>query len=59
MKDEDVRLSFLHGQYVTFSDLSEEEAAKIVRYRLSPLYVSIHTDPDLRRRMLGNPGRPT
>ena len=56
VKDEDVRLSFLHGQYVTFSDLSEEEAAKIVRYRLSPLYVSIHTtDPQLRRRMLGNP----
>ncbi|MGZ8450098.1 MAG: DUF512 domain-containing protein [Candidatus Deferrimicrobiaceae bacterium] len=56
VKDEDVRLSFLHGQYVTFSDLSEEEAAKLVRYRLSPLYVSIHTtDPDLRRRMLGNP----
>jgi putative radical SAM enzyme (TIGR03279 family) len=56
VKDEDVRLSFLHGQYVTFSDLSEEEAAKIVRYRLSPLYVSIHTtDLDLRRRMLGNP----
>ena len=56
VKDEDVRLSFLHGQYVTFSDLSEKEEAKIVRYRLSPLYVSIHTtDPDLRRRMLGNP----
>jgi len=56
VKDEDVRLSFLHGQYVTFSDLSGEEAAKIVRYRLSPLYVSIHTtDPGLRRRMLGNP----
>lgn len=55
VKDEDVRLSFLHGQYVTFSDLSDEEAAKIVRYRLSPLYVSIHTtDPKLRRRMLGN-----
>jgi putative radical SAM enzyme (TIGR03279 family) len=56
LKDEDVRLSFLHGQYVTFSDLSGEEEAKIVRYRLSPLYVSIHTtDLDLRRRMLGNP----
>ena len=56
VKDEDVRLSFLHGQYVTFSDLSEGEAAKIVRYQLSPLYVSIHTtDPELRRRMLGNP----
>jgi putative radical SAM enzyme (TIGR03279 family) len=56
VKDEDVRLSFLHGQYVTFSDLTDEETAKIVRYRLSPLYVSIHTtDPELRRRMLGNP----
>jgi putative radical SAM enzyme (TIGR03279 family) len=56
VKDEDVRLSFLHGQYVTFSDLTEEEASKILRYRLSPLYVSIHTtDPGLRRRMLGNP----
>ncbi|MBI5418489.1 MAG: DUF512 domain-containing protein [Deltaproteobacteria bacterium] len=56
IKDEDVRLSFLHGQYVTFSDVSEEEIRKILRYRLSPLYVSIHTtDPALRRRMLGNP----
>ncbi len=56
VKDEDIRLSFLHGQYVTFSDLSEEEERKIARYRLSPLYVSIHTaSPDLRRRMLGNP----
>jgi putative radical SAM enzyme (TIGR03279 family) len=56
VKDEDVRLSFLHGQYVTFSDLTEEETSKILRYRLSPLYVSIHTtDPGLRRGMLGNP----
>ena len=56
VKDEDVRLSFLHGQYVTFSDLSEEEIRKIVRYRLSPLYVSVHTtNAALRRRMLGNP----
>lgn len=57
VKDEDVRLSFLHGQFVTFSDVTVEEIDKIVRYRLSPLYVSIHTtDPGLRRRMLGNPG---
>ncbi len=56
VKDEDVRLSFLHGQYVTFSDVTEEELARIVRYRLSPLYVSIHaSDPGLRRRLLGNP----
>ena len=56
VKDEDVRLSFLHGQYVTLSDATPEEVARIVRYRLSPLYVSIHTtDSGLRRRMLGNP----
>lgn len=56
VKDEDIRLSFLQGHYVTFSDLSEEEIRKIIRYRLSPLYVSIHTtDPALRRKMLGNP----
>jgi putative radical SAM enzyme (TIGR03279 family) len=56
VKDEDVRLSFLHGQYVTMTDVTDEEMARILRYRLSPLYVSIHaTDPALRRRMLGNP----
>ncbi len=56
VKDEDVRLSFLHGQYVTFSDVTDDEIARILRYRLSPLYVSIHTtDAGLRRRMLGNP----
>jgi len=56
VKDEDVRLSFLQGNYVTFSDVTEEELQKILRYRLSPLYVSIHaTRPDLRRKMLGNP----
>jgi putative radical SAM enzyme (TIGR03279 family) len=55
VKDEDARLSFLHGQYVTFSDATEEEIGKILRYRMSPLYVSIHTtEPELRRRMLGN-----
>jgi putative radical SAM enzyme (TIGR03279 family) len=56
VKDEDVRLSFLHGHYVSFSDISEEEIRKIIRYRLSPLYVSIHTtDTELRKQMLGNP----
>ncbi len=56
VKDEDYRLSFLSGNFVTLSDLTDEEIEKIVRYRLSPLYVSIHTvDNELRRRMLGNP----
>ncbi len=56
VKDEDVRLSFLHGQYVTFSDVTADEIERILRYRLSPLYVSIHTtNSGLRRQMLGNP----
>lgn len=56
VKDEDVRLSFLQGNYVTFSDVTGEELRKILRYRLSPLYVSIHTtNPELRGKMLGNP----
>lgn len=56
VKDEDYRLSFLSGNFVTLSDLTDEELGKIVRYRLSPLYVSVHTvDNDLRRKMLGNP----
>ena len=56
IKDEDTRLSFLHGQYVTFSDITEDEIRKILKYHMSPLYVSIHTtDDSLRRKMLGNP----
>jgi putative radical SAM enzyme (TIGR03279 family) len=56
IKDEDVRLSFLHGQYVTLTDVTDDEMKRIVKYRLTPLYVSIHTtDNTLRRRMLGNP----
>ncbi len=56
VKDEDYRLSFLSGNFVTLSDVTDEELGKIIRYRLSPIYVSIHTtDNELRRRMLGNP----
>ncbi len=56
VKDEDIRLSFLHGQYVTMTDVTPEEMSRILNYRLSPLYVSIHTtDAPLRRKMLGNP----
>jgi len=55
VKDEDYRLSFLSGNYVTFSDVTDRELKKIINYRLSPLYVSIHTtDNALRRKMLGN-----
>ncbi|HKZ06712.1 MAG TPA: DUF512 domain-containing protein [Methylomirabilota bacterium] len=56
VKDDDYRLSFLHGNYITLTDLEEPELARIETQRLSPLYVSVHaTDPELRHRMLGEP----
>ncbi len=54
IKDDDYRLSFLHGNYITLTNLSSRDIARIVRERLSPLYVSVHaTEPDLRMRLLG------
>ena len=54
LMDDDFRLSFMHGNYVTLTNLSEEEWARILEQRLSPLYVSVHaTDPELRRVLLG------
>jgi putative radical SAM enzyme (TIGR03279 family) len=56
VKDDDFRLSFLHGNYITLTDLDEDELRRIEEQRLSPLYVSVHaTDPDLRHRLLGQP----
>jgi len=56
-KDEDYRLSFLHGNYVTLSDLDSDDVARIEEMRLSPLYISIHTtDRALREFMLGRQG---
>ncbi len=56
VKDDDFRLSFLHGNYITLSDLHEEALARIIAQRLSPLYVSVHaTDPLLRHVLLGRP----
>jgi len=56
VKDDDFRLSFLHGNYITLTDLEEPELRRIEEQRLSPLYVSVHaTDPDLRHRLLGQP----
>jgi putative radical SAM enzyme (TIGR03279 family) len=56
VKDDDYRLSFLHGNYITLTDLGEAELARIVDQRLSPLYVSVHaTDPELRHTLLGRP----
>jgi putative radical SAM enzyme (TIGR03279 family) len=56
VKDDDFRLSFLHGNYITLTDLEEAELDRIETQRLSPLYVSVHaTDPDLRHALLGRP----
>lgn len=56
IKDDDYRLSFLHGDFITLTNLTERCWERIFRYGLSPLYVSIHaTDPDTRVAMLRNP----
>ncbi len=55
IKDEDYRLSFLFGNYLTLTNVHETEMARIIDQRLSPLYISVHsTEPDLRARLLGN-----
>ncbi|MBM3791989.1 MAG: DUF512 domain-containing protein, partial [Acidobacteria bacterium] len=54
VRDDDYRLSFLHGNYITLTNLPERELDRIVEQALSPLYVSVHaTDPVLRTRILG------
>jgi putative radical SAM enzyme (TIGR03279 family) len=54
VKDDDYRLSFLHGNYITLTNIAERELSRILEQRLSPLYVSVHaTDPELRRKILG------
>lgn len=53
-KDEDFRLSFMYGNYVTLTNVSQNDLKRIVAQRLSPLYVSVHsTDLDIRKLMLG------
>ena len=54
-KDEDYRLSFLHGNYLALTNLTPADEERIVEQRLSPLYVSVHsTHPEVRERLLGN-----
>ena len=54
-KDDDVRLSFLHGNYVTLTNLSKADARRIIEHRISPINVSVHSlDPTLRSFMMGN-----
>ena len=55
VKDDDERLSFLTGNYITMTNLTEEELNRIIRYRIMPMNLSIHTtNPELRCRMLNN-----
>ncbi|MEA4849074.1 MAG: DUF512 domain-containing protein [Clostridiaceae bacterium] len=54
-KDDDTRLSFLQGNFVTLTNLSERDINRIIKYRISPINVSVHTtDPELRKKMLNN-----
>ncbi|MBP1728185.1 MAG: iron-sulfur cluster-binding oxidoreductase, cyano FeS chp family, partial [Deltaproteobacteria bacterium] len=54
VKDEDYRLSFLYGNYVTLANITAAEIARIIEQRLSPLYISVHaTEPALREKLLG------
>jgi len=56
LKDDDFRLSFLYGSYLTLTNLTEADWQRIDQQRLSPLYVSVHaTEPNLRERLLVNP----
>ncbi len=56
IKDDDLRLSFLYGNFLSLTNLTPADWDRLAEQRLSPLYVSVHaTDPDLRARMFGNP----
>jgi putative radical SAM enzyme (TIGR03279 family) len=55
LKDDDYRLSFLYGSYLTLTNLTEKEWRRIEQMRLSPLFVSVHaTEPEIRTRLLKN-----
>ncbi|MBR0085844.1 MAG: DUF512 domain-containing protein, partial [Lachnospiraceae bacterium] len=54
-KDDDSRLSFLQGNYITLTNMKDAELERIIRYHMAPINVSVHTtDPELRKFMLGN-----
>ena len=56
VKDDDWRLSYIQGTYVTLTNLKEDDFERIEKYHISPLFVSIHTtNPDLRVKMTRNP----
>ncbi len=54
-KDDDSRLSFLQGNYITFTNMKEEEIDRIIKFRLAPINISVQTtNPELRKMMLHN-----
>lgn len=56
VRDEDIRFSFMYGNYSTLSTITKAEIERVIEQRLSPQYVSVHaTDPELRAYLLGNP----
>ena len=59
IRDDDYRLSFRYGNFATLTNLKPHDVERIIEYRLSPLYVSVHaTDPIVRRYLLRNPTAP-
>jgi len=59
VRDDDYRLSFAYGNFATLSNMKERDVARILEYRLSPLYVSVHATPwEARKILLNNPRVP-
>jgi putative radical SAM enzyme (TIGR03279 family) len=58
-KDEDYRLSFFHGNFITLTNTSDNDINRIIQQRLSPLYISVHTtDENLRKKIFSNQNIP-
>ena len=54
-RDDDSRLSFLFGNYITLTNLTDHEVERIIKMHISPINISVHTtNPDLRVKMMGN-----
>ena len=59
LKDDDYRMSFLYGNYITLTNITAKEKERNLSQKLSPLYISVHTtNNELRRKMLGNQKAP-
>lgn len=59
VRDDDFRLSFTHGNFISFSNVGDDDIRRIIEQRLSPLYVSVHaTDDKLRKHLFNNKNLP-